>query len=365
MHFKLGQKIIDKIRGKKPLLCVPTFTNFLNKRICKNIGYVSFGDKNPDKVFFLIYRPDSAGMFSNIRWILRYLAVVDGTDLIPVLDDINFKSYYSEKEKINGTYSWWNYYFKPISEYSLEEVYNSKHVFVCNGEYVGGFAHYKEDNEVTNKEIDIYSKYFRFNDFFQNELNSEERYKNMMEFLKTPTLGIQFRGSDMIYERKHLTPMTIKQALKHTDECLKKENLSQIYLATESEEYKDAFVNYYAKKGIKVLCNNQTFGGVEKIIEELQNSGASSEGGYLSGKDVLLDLIGLTHCKALIGVPTNVLICADFMTRNKGVNKYFIDNGYNFMSITLNKLRWSIVSKLPASHFLLRMFGIKDRVRVE
>lgn len=323
-----------------------------------NAKYHSFGEKNPDKIFFVIYRPNlGAGMCSNIRWVLRYLAILENTDLIPILDDINFPCFYSEKEPINNTYSWWNYYFKPLSTYSLDEVYNSKHVLICDGNYVGSSGYYAEDAEITELESKMYEKYFKFNQFFIKDLESDNKYNTMIEFLRTPTLGIQFRGSDMTWETRHLTPMTVPQAIKYADKYLKQENLSQIYLATECEQYKLAFVNYYQQKGIKVLCNNETFGGLVKVANE-----PNSISKYLAGKDMLLDLIGLTKCKVLLGVKTNVLMIADLMTKNLGNKKFYLNNGRNFKSIILNKFRWTIVNKLYPNHFILKSFGIKDEI---
>lgn len=358
MKFKIGQKIIDIIRGKR---VQPIKSNkiFLNHKLSVNANYVSFGDKNPDKVFFVIYRSlPLGGMCSNIRWILRYLAAIDNTDLIPILDDINFKTLYSENEKINNTYSWWNYYFKPISNYSLEEVYSSKHVLICNG----GYLDEEEYQDITEIEPQMCKKYFKFNNFFQEELNSDTRYVNMIQSLKTPTLGIQFRGTDMTYFAGHPTPATVGQMLKYTNMCLEKENLSQIFLATECEKYKDIFIEYYSKKGIKVFYNNQPFGGYVKLEEDVKHSSNCTLGtGYSAGKNLFLDLMCLANCKALLGVKTNILTIADFLTQDKKVNKYFIDNGFNFNSFNLNKIRWRIIKNLPPNHLLLNIFGVQDK----
>lgn len=362
MKFKIGQKIINIIRGKR-VQQIKSSKIFLNHKLAVNANYVSFGDKNPDKVFFVIYRSlPLGGMCSNIRWILRYLAAIDNTDLIPILDDINFKTLYSENEKINNTYSWWNYYFEPISNYSLEDVYGSKHVLICNG----GYLDEEEYQDITEIEPKMCKKYFKFNKFFQEELNSDARYANMMENLKTPTLGIQFRGTDMTYFPGHPTPATVGQMLKYTNMCLEKENLSQIFLATECEEYKDIFVNYYGKIGIKVLYNNQPFGGYVKLEKDVKHSSNCTLGtGYFAGKNLFLDLMCLSNCKALLGVKTNILTIADFLTQDKKNNKYFIDNGFNFNSFDLNKTRWRIINNLPPNHLLLNIFRVQDRLVIK
>ena len=52
---------------------------------------------------------------------------------IPVVDMKNFSTKYNELNKIKNTFNSWNYYFEPISKYSLEEVYESKSVIISTG----------------------------------------------------------------------------------------------------------------------------------------------------------------------------------------------------------------------------------------
>ena len=48
----------------------------------------------------------------------------------------NFTTIYNEKEKVNGTYNAWNYYFKSFNKYNLNEVYKSKNVIFSNNKYL-------------------------------------------------------------------------------------------------------------------------------------------------------------------------------------------------------------------------------------
>ena len=40
-------------------------------------------------------------------------------NFIPVVDMENFPRWYNEKKKIKKTLNSWNYYFKPVSKFSL------------------------------------------------------------------------------------------------------------------------------------------------------------------------------------------------------------------------------------------------------
>lgn len=353
---------VEKITHKE-IVSSNQITQLINNRKTIPNSYVSFGEKNPDKKFFVIFRSGiGAGFISNLRWMLRHLALLESTDFIPVIDTVNFPSVYSEKTAVNNTNSWWEYYFEPVSEYSLEEVYQSKNVFLCNDRNPE-FISPCDKNPITmeNLEKSLYSKYFRFNKLFQEELNNDKRYQEAMKFLQKPTLGFHFRGTDMTYEKKHPTPLNINQAIKYIEKCLKKENLSQVFLATDSEEYKEAIIKYCNGKGIPILCINETFGGVPEIVNDWSNQKPIR---YLHGKDMLLDLICLSKCKAMLGIRTNILVCAQYLTENKDMTTYYINNGLNTQYRSLNKIRWKILKHLPANHRILNMFGMLDRLEI-
>lgn len=346
-----------------PSVSVQQITSLINNRKSFSANYVSFGEKNPDKKFFVIFRSGTgAGFISNLRWMLRHLALLEGTDFIPVIDTVNFPSIYSEKMPVHNTNSWWEYYFEPVSNYPLEEVYQSKNVFLCNDRYPE-FISPCDKNPVTMEflEKSVYGKYLRFNKLFQEELNNDKRYQEAIEFLKKPTLGFHFRGTDMTYERRHVTPMSINQAIKHMENCLKKENLSQVFLATDSAEYRDAITNHCKNKGIPILCINETFGGVPEIVSSWNNQKPIR---YAHGKDMLLDLICLSKCRAMLGIRTNVLVCAQYLTENKDMTTYYINNGLNTPNRTVNKIRWEFLKHLPPNHILLNIFGVLDRVEI-
>ena len=53
-------------------------------------------------------------------------------DCIPIIDMDNFPTKYNEK-KFKSTSNAWEYYFKPINNFKLEDVYNSKFVIIADG----------------------------------------------------------------------------------------------------------------------------------------------------------------------------------------------------------------------------------------
>ena len=66
--------------------------------------------------------------FSNLLFVLNHLIISKKFNAIPVVDMENFSNFYTENKKINNTRNVWEFFFSPISDYKLNEVYQSKNV---------------------------------------------------------------------------------------------------------------------------------------------------------------------------------------------------------------------------------------------
>ena len=93
----------------------------------KMLFWRSFGTKNPDKTFYLLSRPMHFrdGLYTYVFAFLEQMDMVEKNNYIPVVDMQNFWNHYLEEDKI-GVENAWDYYFQPLSKYSLEEVYASR-----------------------------------------------------------------------------------------------------------------------------------------------------------------------------------------------------------------------------------------------
>ena len=104
---------------------------FANNELFYN--FKSFGNKNPKKFFYVIQRSPGGGMFSNLNYVVHHLLIAEKFGLIPIVDMSNYYTLYNEKKSINGINNSWEYYFEPISKYSLTEIYKSKNVIITDG----------------------------------------------------------------------------------------------------------------------------------------------------------------------------------------------------------------------------------------
>ena len=78
--------------------------------------------KNKNIKFYVIKRNyNFNGIFSNLIFVIDHIKYAKQNKMIPVVDMENFVTVYNEKNKINNSFNAWNYYFKKISKYKLNE----------------------------------------------------------------------------------------------------------------------------------------------------------------------------------------------------------------------------------------------------
>lgn len=345
MRIKFFQTLIDLVRFKW------LYQMYINPYHYKTFTtpegtYCSFGELNKDKVFYIITRNknENYGVFSAARFAMRYLAFIEGTDLIPVIDFSGNKAYQRGIQK-----NFWDNYFKQPSGYTLDEVYKSKHCIICPKEYIFN------NKVIDNLEPEMFKKYFRLND------NMETILKQYDKLIGDKCLGIHFRGTDMKSALFHPTPAVYKQMLKYIDLALKKADCNEIFLATDEKRYKDIIEKHCKKKNIPLKIIDSEFGGFPALYNWGEEKRREEKPDLqLPGKEIIMDLMLLSRCKALLGVPTNPLTCAS-MLNNSSMN-FFIDNGSNIGNGKFNELRFNIAEKLPLC--MIKLLGLKNKLNI-
>lgn len=303
--------------------------------------YKSFGEKNPDKVFYVIFRePVGAGFFSNFIHYATYYKYAKSNNFIPIVDAKNFKTLYNEENLINGTANAWEYYFQQVSPYSLEEVYESKHVLFCNGDFP--FRLHYAYNDIS----EYFNEIFRPN---QDILESVKRYEQ--EFQNKRVLGVHFRGKEMNICPNHPFGPTEKQIFKYIDEILEKYDIDKIFISTEEKIYFDNIIKRY---GDKVFYTNAL--RVPKI--NLYNLNPRKNHRYLLGREILIDLILLLKCNGLLIGASNVTETAKILNTNYEF-VYTIHNGINVSNKYKARYLYNIKKRLPK-----KFGGLLDEVKI-
>lgn len=305
----------------------------------------SFGNKNKNKCFYII-KGFEAGMFSTLQYVLAHIRLAEMMNMIPVVDFENFHTVFSCNPPAKNEKNIWLCFFKPISSYTLQEVYSSKNVFFGSGKYRWDMGHYFSDDGF----FEIYKKYINIQDEIVVKIES---YKKEFDFANKRILGVQFRGWEQNIAAGHPFGPTVKQMFKYTDEIINKYNIDKIYLATEQQEYHDAFINRYGNKVIYTpyFRTKKGLNGYKIYPEPRANHL------YQCGVEIIINAFLLSECIGLIHSGTNVSTFSKFINNGKYEFEYFINNGVNSKNYYLSKIMYDLKKHLPKKYG-----GLKDEV---
>ena len=300
----------------------------------------SFGERNPDKIFYMIWRDRlGSGFFSNFTQVISHMMLAEQHGWIPVVDYLNFRTIYNEPEPVNGTRNAWEYYFRQISPYTLDEVYSSRNVLFAEGNtYPSLFCrNNREYREFLDKKIQL-------QDWIVDEFL---KYKKLLD--DSFVLGIHFRGKEMNTTVGHPFAPTVKQMLAQTDFILKQYPVNKIFFSSEEKDYLDLFVKRYGDKLIYLPAFR-----VSKI--NAYNINPRPFHRYLLGKEALLDSLMLGSCDILLCGRSGITYNA--VRSSRRLRKvYTIHNGFNSKNILIAKYLYRLKRCLPQ-----KLGGLKDKV---
>ncbi len=310
--------------------------------IARPVRVRSFGPANPDKVFYVIWRDQRPGFFSIVTSTLCHLHIARQLGMVPVIDMEHFGSKYNEDHSVEGTCNAWEYYFKPVSPYSLEEVYNSKTVAFCDGGYPSGYAfsltEAPELQDVYRSYVRIQASIGEFVDHFEAE-----------NFAGARVLGIHFRGQDQRTAPLHPLPATPRQMITRARQLLSQGGYEKVFVATEEQAYLSLLKRAFGSRVIHTHRFRTTDVDPYQMYPRPNHK-------YLLGLEVLRDALLLGRCNALLCASSNVSEFAQFYGAGRYDVVSKIDNGVNVGNPAVAKRLWFIRNLLPKA-----LGGFPDR----
>jgi len=293
--------------------------------------------------FFIIQQEGSGrGLFSLLSSVLCYLDFAEKNSLMPVVDFENYKCIYNEENEINGTKNSFEYYFEPVSPYSLKHVYNSQNFLVSGSGYPEGY-----DYTIANIPglFSVFSKYIRI----RNEVSTKINNLTVGKF-SSPVLGVHYRGKEMRTARGHWYPPSSKQMLYAIEKTLETFNYKSIFVSSEDESLIQ--IIYKAFPGL-VFYNQNYYRSSGNAYKEYPRENHF----YKLGLEVLTDMVYLSKCDSLISCSSNVAWFARFVNNNRYKSHIFINNGPNLKLHPLYKISWYVRSILPEYAFGFKTDG--------
>ncbi len=294
----------------------------------------SFGEKNPDKTFYIIRINYGGGLFSIVLYVLSEIKYAKSINAIPIVDMEYFISKYNEGKKIKKTFNSWEYYFHNISNYTLEEVYESKKVIINSGIPDEKMPRdWKSEPEIFNnyfkKYIKIRGEFYKISEKFYNK-----------NFENKKVLAVHFRGKGMYNTPGHPFTPTPSQIFSKVDQYLEK-NFEKIFLVTAQKNYLEMFKKRY---GDKVIYLNSFRTNTTKAFH-YKNARLNHR--YKMGRDILIEMLVLSKLSTLICSRSNVSQLASLISKNDKFEVYEIWNGFNTNKIFLGLFLWDLKRILP------------------
>ena len=263
-----------------------------------------------------------------------HLQIAESLGFVPVVDFENFTSTYSENQQINGSHNMWEYYFEPIHNASLYEVYTSGNFVITDGRHPAGAVMSVSQDESL---LDTFHKYVVLNPITLASLNSAKKQVEIDDF----TLGIHFRGQEMRRARGHPFPPTLQQVFSNTDLLLTCGAFKRIFLVTEGAEYEKAFIKRYGSL-VQTLPNYRRFRKNSYSIDPRVNHR------FLLGQEILIDALLLSECGSLISGSSNVSEMAILLNSKKYTFNCQIRNGTNSRNLLLAPFLWYLKSGISS-----------------
>ena len=295
--------------------------------------FFSYGNKNSNKIFYIIRRSPGAGLFSNLIYVMNHLLIADKHNFIPVIDMENYPTIYNEKNSINGIKNSWLYYFEPVSKYSLHEVYKSKNIVLSSNKfYHDVFTHKIYNNKKLLK--------------FSNKIIVKKNIKlKVKKFIKKvllnnyKTLGVHYRGTSYKDSANHPFPPTYNQLVKKIDNLIKLNSFDKIFFSTEDKEMFDLIIKRYKNKII-------SYNSFRSIKDDAFKKYNRPNHRFKLGEEILIESLILSKCHTFLFVETNV---SSFVRSLKNKNQVLIPlkNGFNSSNEYIAKWLWHIKKILP------------------
>ncbi len=321
------------LSSRKRLFLVKKNKIFKSLENQPNYKLIKFGDKNKNKLFYVIKRFRGGGFFSNLLFVLNHLIISDKFNSIPVVDMENFSNFYTEPNKINNTKNVWEYLFYPVSRYSLKEVYKSNNVIFSDDLFYKNMSKNYIDKKMELKKI--FKKYIKIKKKYI--LESEDFVKK--NFLKKKVLAVHWRGTDHKVLPGHPMPPTKKQIFSIVDKLIKVKKFNKIFLITEEKKNFDTFVEKYGN----LVSFYKSFRTNNR--KEFDNFNRKNHKFRLA-KESLIEVLILSKLNYLICSRSNISEIA-VMISNKKFKIHNIDNGFNSNNLIISLFKWHFKSILP------------------
>lgn len=290
-----------------------------------------YGPKNPDKTFYLIKQPVKengiTALVSNVMGIIGMLKV-KRPDFIPVVD-LGIAKDPNQFTGMSGE-DVWGMFFKQVSPYTLQEVYDSQHVVLDQNSNLNMNPYFTEFLFSNQRAELTYGPELAFNEEVQTYI--DKILGEIFPKEKKHILACIVRGSDYLSPRtaKYVPHgITAEETLEKCIAYVNEQNFDFVFLATEDQAYLDLFLGSELKDKILYVKQDRVDYTKEenkdKILIEIYDK--EKKDPYKRTLDYLCVLEAVIRCDALLANVT----C--------GVVTYSLGKKQDFEFVDVQKIR--------------------------
>lgn len=310
---------------------------------------VSYGEKNPDKVFYVIRpyyyltRNELTQNISNLMFhyyrTLQHLSYAIEAQMIPVIDWENYGPMaHGEDYPIHGTKNCWEYYWNQPSQYTLKEVYESKHVILsvrntrdlpymptCSFR-----APLQKQAEDYAQKCPKYNQYITLNEYTENYIR--EKQESIFP-IGGRILGVGIRGTSYGLSNTHTAATghpiqpSLGKLILSIHRTMEEWKMEYVFIACELQGVIDAIKSEFGDRCLFLprarYERTPQRGDVEKGLDPLYIPGQK----YQTNLDYVAEMELLSRCTALLAAMSSGVRYAIIVNNNKYENLKIFDNG--------------------------------------
>ncbi len=204
-----------------------------------------YGDKNPDKTFFVIrqYPLGQGGVLCNYIYTIKMIEYATNRGWIPVVDMENYKVLYSQVNSVNGSQNAWEYFFEQPDKIELHEVYQSQNVILSSAimklddfHSLDSTVLSKRGNMALNVPLNAYVM-----DFIYEHVSD---ILDKLEFNRV--LGVYYRGTTYKMLKDHPSPIEESEYLDMIKQEMIVQNCNYIFIISDEWEFVEKMKKTYS-----------------------------------------------------------------------------------------------------------------------
>lgn len=275
-------------------------------------------------------QPPGAGLFSNMNHVLQGLLYSEKHKYQPSVDMANYWTLYSQSRPYMRSQNAWEYFFQPIGDISLEQIYDSGNVILSKGNrimenhwIVDKGLRFTYDREKIQELHEVYSRHIKLNDF---SIRLLDRIKEYLDWSPESTLGTFYRGTDYLrieprgHPRQPIKNDFVSQVLVRAN----RNDLSRVFIATDETAIREDLESRLKDKAVR---NFRNYDFLKLLIPNNRLLCKYPEKNIVNTFGYLCEVYLLSECESFVGTLANGSVIAHIINGGKYAHPEIFDLG--------------------------------------